>query len=293
MLKIGNSLFKLVKKRANLPVSVYSDGSRFLRLGPGNIILPELELHKSLLNYGFPVAALLEEGEYEGNNYFIEQSVGDEILGIEFMKDTISHGYISDANFYAFLKMCELFARAQIKTKLDTSDYEGFYIGIHMDTIQDELPELADLSIKGYEKLKVNTESMPFVISHGDFNPHNILRGGVIDFGTAHNAPAGYDVVNSIFHTYNFPKDTSYELSRIYEFTPEQILEYLERIDNVYNEFNLPSPSSFKDDFVFAKIVWSTTKISRYPKLQKWRYERYEKVLRKYVNDEPLNYLDS
>jgi hypothetical protein len=281
---IDGTMYQHVKTRDYTPVSIFKHGQEFLRLGPKELINPELELHKKILAYGFPVPAIISEGEHEGNIYYIEASLGETLLGNVFWEDCKQDGQINKEHFASFLKLTEAFAEAQLKTATPERDDESFYIGIHMDLMEKELPELKPDLIRAFEKLRERTKSLPTVLTHGDFNAYNLAEGGVIDFGSIHNAPAGYDVVNNIYHTYGFPKSGDFESMRRYEFTEEQITEYFNSLDRIYTQAGLPKISEFKDDFIFAKAIWGTARMHKAPKLQQWRYTKLKKILGEYLS---------
>lgn len=285
-LKLGDKIYIHVKTRAYTPVSIYKTDTEILRIGPKDLMAPELDLHKKLLSNGFPVPKILAEGEHAGKFYYIEQSLGENLLGDIFWEDCKKDGRISDNHFKSLLELTEKFAEAQLKTVSESRDAESFYIGIHMDLIQEELPELKTDFLKAFEKLKNRTTALPMVLTHGDLNAYNILENGIIDFGNSHYSPAGYDLVGNIHTTHNFPKQGDYETMRRYDFTEIQKDEYFKSMDAIYIKSGLPKLSDFLEDFIFAKTIWSTTRMQRYPKLQKWRYDRLKIILRKYLNDE-------
>ena len=163
------------------------------------------------------------------------------------------------------LHVAEKFAQAQLKTTSEIQDYEDFYLGINMGYILEELPDFKTEISAAFEKMKKHTTPLPTVLTHGDFNAYNLFPGGVIDFGNTHNGPAGYDIVNSIYTTYNFPGTGDYEIIRRYQFTSEQISQYFSSMDTIYTQAGLPKVTDFREDFIWAKSVWSTTRMQRHP----------------------------
>ncbi|MFA7286578.1 MAG: phosphotransferase [Patescibacteria group bacterium] len=287
-IEIGGKSYEHVKTREYTPVAIYKCDGEFLRIAPKEVLTPELTLHKKILSYGFPVPNILAEGELDGMLYYTEQSFGDKLLGDLFWEDCKQGGEISSEHFNFFLNVSEKFALAQLKTAIDDKDDEGFYMGIHVNDIIEELPKLETTVIAAFEKTKERTRALPTVLTHGDLNAHNMFQAGIIDLGSTHTAPAGYDLIGNIYHTYNFPKTGEYESMRRYDFTANQISEYLRVIDAIYTESGLPRLIDFKDDFIFAKSVWSTVRMYRYPKLKKWRQDRFKKILVSYLNGQPL-----
>jgi len=283
---VANKVYKHVKTREYTPVSVYKGGKEFLRIGPRDLIAAELSLHKKLLIFGFPVPDLISEGEFHGQLYYIEQSLGETLLGDLFWEDWKHSGAISNAHFESFLVVSERFALAQLKTSSRNEFVQSFYLGIHVDVIQEELPEIQSEVLSAFDKLNQRTSVFPNVLTHGDFNPYNLFARGIIDFGDTYQAPAGYDVINNIYHTYNFPSPGDFESTRRYTFTQEQIVKYFASMDQIYTSANLPGLSHFQDDFVFAKTIWSVVRMERWPKVQRWRYERFKQILHRYLRDE-------
>lgn len=234
IITINNESFKYVKTRVYTPVSIYRNGGVFLKVGPKGLIQKELRIHKNLLKVGFPVAEIIKEGVAEDNNYYYtEKSLGDNHLGHIFSKDYEKMGVISEKHFTNLLLLTEKFAEAQIKTGEKEHFPEDFYLGVNLNYIIKELPHLKKNILEAFEKVVKKLSVFPFVITHGDFNPHNLLAKGVIDFAETFYAPAGHDLIVNIFHIFLFPKNKDYELVRRYEFSPEQIKQYLAFVDNI------------------------------------------------------------
>lgn len=282
---INGKIFSYVKTRTYAPVSVYRGENEFLRIGPKEVIVKELNLHKKLLKFDFPIPQILSEGERNGQYYYIETSLGDIIFGDIFREDTNKNGSITDENFQKLLILIERFTRAQLKTAENNKIFENFYFGIHVDYLIEELPHLQNKIVAGFEKLKTRISPLPLVITHGDFNPHNFLENGVIDFENIFSAPAGYDIVSNVYHSFLFPKEGDFEIIRRYEFLDDQINDYFSLINFVYTENNLPKLSDFAEDFMFGRMIWSAVRMQRCPKIQAWRYKKFEEILENYLSD--------
>jgi hypothetical protein len=276
--------FTFVKSRHLLPVSVYKGEDSYLRVGPKEILGPELELHRNLLRYGFPVPEIIEHGELNNEFYYLEASLGENHFGEIFREDCMEHGKISDENFSRFLEISKKFAKAQLKTELEPNE-EGFYIGIHVDSILEELPDIKDDIVRAFKKAVQNTRDLPWVLTHGDFNPFNIFTKGVIDFGSSFHAPAGYDIISCMYHTQNFPVAGDYEVNvtRRYDFSEEQVKNYLVEMDRIYADAKAPMPTRFIEDVKICRMIWSAARIHKYPKLQKWRYDRLRNMVGDYL----------
>jgi len=289
ILKIDDESFEFVKTRTYTPISVYKGENTFLRIGTGEELRKELELHKELLKCKFPIAEILKEGTYEGQFFYIEKALGTMPLGSVFTNECKENGKISDNSFLPFLKLSEQFAKAQLLTASKSGNFEkDAYTGFHMDYVVEELPKLKDELIRAFQKMNDTTSIFPVVITHGDCNPYNLFDKGIIDIENNFHAHAGYDLISNIYSTYCFPKNGDYENKRRYEFTSAQIAEYMQRIDKVYTDAGLPKLSVYQDDFMFARIVWATARMQYTPKLQKWRYDLLEKTIANYIEDKPV-----
>ena len=130
---------------------------------------------------------------------------------------------------------------------------------------------------------------MPTVITHGDFNPYNLLEKGIIDFGNNFEGIAGYDTVSNIFQTYFFPNDIGFESQRRYEFTSGQVDRYLDSMNIIFIEYGLPRVSIFLSEFILSRAVWSAVRMQQAPRLQAWRYQNLETLLNGYLAGEDIS----
>ncbi len=287
-IKIGNHIYTYVKERENAPILVYRSDNTFLRIGPRELLEKEKIFHQKLFDLGFPVPQILEEGEKEGQYYFVESSVGSEHFGDIFKEDMQKDGVISDENFTRFLQIAKKFAEAQLK-ETSVINWQTFEGVLHANILFEELPVLREKSIFALKKARERTQELPAVLSHGDFNPYNIFEKGCIDLEHFSTAPAGYDVITNIFHFKMFPRGDAYEHPQKYRFSKEQIDKYFLEIDTIYQSKGLPAISRYKDDFSFCRSIWSTGRMARWPRLQKWRYRLYEELLNSYLQDKDMS----
>lgn len=282
---IQDQTYTHVKTRFYTPFSIYKHQDTFLRIGPPDIVMPELSLHKKLLDFNFPVPEILAQGQQDDQYYYIEKSLGETLLGEAFWVDYQKTSTVSDDNFQKLLSISTRFATSQLKTVNQKISPVDFYIGIHMDYIQAELPHLKDKVLLAFAKATKKLSALPVVFTHGDFNAYNLFATGVIDFGNSFESPFGYDLICAIFHTYSFPKQGDYENTRRSEFTKEQMDQYFSQMDQFFYNNNLPKLSNFINDFIFARSIWSAVRMHDDPKLQSWRYGKFEKVLDCYLSD--------
>lgn len=268
---ISGDTFAFVRGQRGDASAVYKSADAFMRIGNPAKILKDLAIHKSMEDAGFPVAKLIAEGELGDQAYFVEASLGHEHMGELFAHDTETQGSISTERFSDFASLAETYAHAQLST--GTGEISSLKKGILLDDLCEELPEYADKLRARYEIVEENTKGLPNVLTHGDFNPNNLYPKGVIDLEDSFYAPYGYDLISAITHINYFPDSKEYEYFAKYRFTPSQQEEYLNRLDAISIEAELPPVSSFYDDLEFCRAVWLAAKIPHVPKLQKFRYD--------------------
>ena len=270
--------YTYIKERRNrTKIYCADDGKSFLRFGPIVAIDAELKFHKHLIEREYPVPTIIEEGSWEGaGKYFIESSAGFENFGILFRDDFAKHGAISDEMFGDFLSVTRQYIEAQQKSEIAEQDWESVFLGTHFDTLLEERPKQKDLIMNVWERVRTNLADTPFVLCHGDFNAFNILPGGVIDFETTFNGPRGYDLVSAAASIELFPTEGDFELPVFgkYSYTPKQKQTLLAL---------QPESTTHYDTLFLLRSVWSVVGMSRYPKLQTWRYEKFQKLMDEYL----------
>lgn len=282
IIQIHGDTFYLVKRRIHKAMGIYKNNDRYLRMGPKHLINKEIEFQKTLLKKKFPVPDILDEGNIDGMNFFIEKGLGKMRIMDLFMNDYRKQGKISLKNFSTFLALTKKFAKAQLLTS--TKLREEFDRGIDLRPTITDFPKINKSLHKAVRKVKSRVSVFPVVLSHGDLNPANFLQRGIIDFEFSFRGYAGYDLVGNIYHTYMFPASRRYEGWRAYEFTDKQIFGYLETLDSIYNKCDLPKISDYKEDFVLAKMIWSAANMGRWPKVQQWRFKLLKKMTDSYLN---------
>ena len=272
-----SQFFSFIKDRRNgTKIFGADDGKAFLRSGPAEEIAKELRFHKHLIEQGYPVPQILEEGEWtDGEKYYLETSAGDEKYGIIFREEVAKRGVISDETFDDISTIIRRYIDAQQKSEVLDQDWESVFIGTHFDRIIQELPDQEHRVIAVWEKVKTDLATVPFVLCHGDFNAFNILPGGVIDFETTFNGPKGYDVVSAAASIEWFPTEGDFEMIGGYSFTPEQKKHLL--------ELQLESMKHFDALFMLCS-VWAVVGMHKFPKIQAWRYAKFDELMAKYLN---------
>lgn len=279
-IELEGTTFEFVKGQRDGNSAVYKSTDSYLRIGLAAKIHSDLALHKRVESAGFPVARLITEGELNGRSYFVESSVGDKTLSAAFAEETELTGTISKESFYQFLSITDQFARAQLRTQTPDRNFEGFADGVHLDILCQELPEHAEKIQSRFREIQERTTKLPFVISHGDFNPHNLYPRGAIDLEDSYHAPFGHDLIGGIVSIDYFPDSQEFEYFAKYRFSEEQRTQYFTLLDEICDEHNLPRLSDFQSDFEFTRATWLLVRMHKWPKIQKFRYDKFiEKFL--------------
>lgn len=276
---VGENIYELVDIQRDKISAIYKNSSTYLRVGAPEKIKKDLELHKKMLSFGFPVAKILEEGEFKDMHFFIEESLGEKCFGTIFKEEVGRDRKISEETFDKFIGILTEFAEAQIKTATEKKNWTLFEKGTHLDLILQELPQYKEIIRNKFEKIEKNLEILPFVLSHGDFNAHNIYPKGVIDFEDSFMAPLGYDLCTSIFHLDWFPEAKEYEFYRVYDYTSEQKNKLLDMFDDIFTKNGFPKFSDYIKDLAFTRGTWSTVRMHHAPKLQAFRYKLFKSLL--------------
>jgi hypothetical protein len=282
---IEGKVYTFVKNRNHVPVSIYKSSTEYLRIGPKELLLKEIDYQKTLLGFGFPVPEIIKEGAYEDQYYFIEPSLGERHFSQIFKANLSDVNTVSNTDFAVFLALIKKYAEAQLKTvtasKFIPSEVEGM---IKYDVVVNELPNLEKMTTEAMRKAEGRIATLPIALTHGDFNPHNILEAGVIDWERASYAPLGYDLATNISQIFFFPLRGEYEYIGGYTYSREQIDQYWKEMDALYTANGFPKVSEYATDFIFCRTIWSVVRMDRWPNIQRWRYRQYEEVLTEYLN---------
>lgn len=284
---VEGTTYNFIKKRVYQPVAIYGNDKAVLRIGPPDLIEKEIRFQENLIKHDFPVPKILSRGTFEDMSYFTEESFGEKHIGEILSEDFKKNKCVSDQNFGIILALTKRLVEAQLEA-VGENNPESFFLGVHMETILEELPEWKDEIEKCFEKCVAKTKNLSFVLTHGDFNPHNLFERGIIDFGSSFEAPLGYDAISCIFHSLNFPTDLSSEMVRGYQFSGEQVEKYLKAIDEIHKKNGLPPITKYVDDFIFVRTVWSVVVMHKYPFIREWRIRRFGKMMEIYLADQSV-----
>jgi len=272
-ISIGVDTYELVDVQRRDRAAIYKGNQRFLRIGEEAAISADIVRHREMERQGFPVARLLEEGVEGNRRYFIEESLGDTYFSELFVEGSAQTKVVDEKVFRDFLDVVQRFGDAQLKTAQESEGFPELASGIHLEWLCEEFPEDAEKLQKVFEKVKSRLSEYPSVISHGDFNPHNLYPKGVIDLEDSFRGPLGYDLVSALVHIDYFPDTPADGYFARYRFSEAQRKEYLDRIDALAENAGLPKFSDHASDFEFCRAVWLLVRLQKHPNLQKFRYD--------------------
>ncbi len=276
-LSIGSRTYELVRTQRGGVSFVYKGEEGYLRIGVPRIIAKHLNAHNLMEAAGYAVPRILAVGEHEGQLYFIEESMGDTRLGDAFAADCAEKGEISTERFGELLEVVRKYGEAQLRAPKPPGNLRGFKPAIHIRTLSRELPEDAEKIVAQFREITARLSVFPDVLSHGDFNPQNLFARGIIDLEHAFHGPWGYDLVTALVHINQFPDSRDFEYFARYRYSDAQKSQYLATIDTIATKNGLPELSAFLPDFEFCRAVWSSVRMAEHPKLQRWRYDLFQK----------------
>jgi hypothetical protein len=277
-IEIDGRTYELVERhrpRDENDSRIYKGFNTFVRIGPAPVVEANLTAHKRLANAGFPVAHILRDGTVGDERFFIEESLGERILRLEFADEVKAHGEITADSFDSFVGIIRQYLEAQAKLPAPNGSHD-FFERMHVARLCDELPELSSAIEEKAEQHFKAISAFPFVVSHGDLSPNNMLSKGVIDLEDSLSAPFGYDAVSALTTCEWFPEDVEFEFPITpYHFTQSQRAQYLSMCDEVATGNNLPSVSANLDHLDFFRAVWLTEGMAEWPKTKRYRHERF------------------
>jgi hypothetical protein len=276
--------FSFFKTRAFDQGVLYKSENSYLRLGEAQTLQHELDCHKGFEELGFPVSKILDEGDHGESRYYIEEDIGAEPFHEIFHSETKEKGEISQETFENFLRVIKQCTEAQSKhaSLPSEEDVEGYFKTWFFDDVADEVPHLRESFQAAKSKAVQILESFPAVLSHNDFNAYNILPGGIIDFAYGQKMPLGYDWTSLMMHPGFFPNEEGFESRRKYEFSEEQ----KEVLRTVFSDALEEKGFKYEDilpTLLLGRMVWSAAHMGKAPKLQEWRFEKLEAMLKDYL----------
>ena len=233
------------------------DGQFYMRTGEKSEISNEASLTQELYGRGFPVSEVTAVGELkDGSVYFIERSIGKHTLGQVFEQDTKETGHVREENFQKFINVMEKFLDAQSRPEnLQPQNLESLDHIVALERLMKYNPPSTDkleLYNEAYRRIGQRLSELPWGFLQTDLNPKNMLEHGVIDFERTIVGPVGYDVMIALLTKkipYKWPNWDEWE------FTPEQMRDYIQQMDAVSTKYGLPPISEYVNEFLLLRIM--------------------------------------
>lgn len=278
--------FTLVRRRQN-GSAVYANSERtdYLRLGQKQEIERELKVRRDLLANGFPIADCLAEGDLDGKSYWVEASLGKYHFGDLFFQDIREYGSIREETFNDFLVVLKRFRDAQERTiTLNSVNVGALRELVDFNGLSKDSALRLELLAPAWEKMLGIFEKMPSCLTHGDLLPNNVFHLGVIDFEGTQTGVVGYDIVSALTKSFWFPKEEGYEQRRKYWFSKAQIDSFQDALFVYSTQEHRWDLSQFSDELFLLRGLWWTSRNDKWPKIQRWRFERMSELLKIYLN---------
>ena len=276
-LTIEGRVFKLLGEQRG-GSAVYRGDRSFLRIGATRTIQKDLANHREMEQAGYPVPRILFEGSFGNKMYFIEQSIGEKSIKNTFTDEYKESGAVSKESFERLIRIMDLYTRAQRTTS--ASAQSELAAGICLPDALRALPLYAGQIRQRFHEVAARLERFPNVITHGDLSPTNIYPNGVIDLEDSFTGPIGFDIATALMNE-DWDPDGDYEFVATFRFTEAQKQKYIEHFDTLFADLQLPSFSSGFHDFAFCRALWVCVGVDKWPKIQKWRFN---KIVKEYLS---------
>ncbi len=277
-------------------VFVNEDKTLYMRTASVAEIAGEVNITEELYRRGFPVPKVVSNGKLDnGDAYYIEEAIGDEVLGDLFRKETSETEHVSDKSFEMLLDVIKKYCLAQFNPDnyVPHNKEELANMCALANVLRNNPPskEMERAFFEAYEKAAQRTLEIPWVYIQSDLNVFNILPKGVIDFELVGIGPVGYDVFTCIYFGKMWPKKDV-----AYRFTDEQAQRYVDEVDAVAQTYGLPPVSSFADDFLVLKNIWGSGKDKQSeeapesnPEFWRWRVKVRDWCIQQYLKNEKID----
>lgn len=259
--------------------AVYRGPDTYLRIGLATVIEHEITIHRHLLAQGFPVAPLLQTGVQDGQPFFIEAALGDAVWGDIVEAETYEHGAVRESSFADLLALILQWTEAQLQNPASTATHADLAVTVRLADAERLLPRHSLLTRQALALAQQRLAVFPVVHTHGDFHPHNLCLGGVIDLEFVHWSVAGYDTITGLFADDLLPPDLA-----DYRYTAAQLSNARAAIDALFQRYHLPPPSHYLADFRLCRMVRIVQLAERRPlDVQQWIYQQYVTMATAYL----------
>jgi len=278
-IQVNEQLYTLVCGDRFRGRAVYRGPAAYLRIGLPTVIEHELTIHRHLLAQGFPVAPLLQTGVWDGQPFFIEAALGDVVWGDSLEAETHAHGTVHESSFADLLALILRWTEAQLQNPAPATTRANLAATVRLADAERLLPAYTVLTRQVFARAQQRLAVFPTVLTHGDFHPHNLCPGGVIDLEFVHWSVAGYDAITGLFADDLFPPDPA-----DYRYTTAQLTAARTAIDALFQRYHLPPPSHYLADFRLCRMMRIVQLAESRPlDKQQWIYQQYATLAMAYI----------
>lgn len=249
-IQVNEQIYTLVCGDRFTGRAVYRGSDTYLRIGLPAVIEQEIAIHRRLLALGFPVAPLLQTGIGDGQPFFLEAALGDTVWDDKLEAETHVHGTVRDSSFTDLLALILRWTEAQLQNLAPAETQADLAATVRLADVERLLPAYTLLTRQVFERAQQRLAVFPVVLTHGDFHPHNLCPGGVIDVEFVHWSVAGYDAITGLFADALFPPDPA-----DYRYTTAQLANARAAIDALFQRYRLPPPSHYLADFRLCRMM--------------------------------------
>ncbi|MEZ4860261.1 MAG: phosphotransferase [Caldilineaceae bacterium] len=279
ILQINKQTYRLVCGDRCRGRAVYRGPAAYLRIGLPAVIEHEITIHRRLLALGFPVAPLLQTGFQDGQPFFIEAALGDAVWGDSLEAETHAYGTVRESSFAGLLALILRWTEAQLQTLAPAETHADLAATVRLADVERLLPEHILLTRQVFARAQQRLTVFPVVLTHGDFHPHNLCPGGVIDLEFVHWSVAGYDAITGLFADDLLPPDPT-----DYRYTATQLANARTAIDALFQRYHLPPPTHYLADFRLCRMMQIVHLAERRSlDVQQWIYQHYVTMATAYL----------
>jgi hypothetical protein len=305
-IKLGNTIFEVIKPSRLREGMVLKSGNLYARLGPKASTLEEQIHTVSLRDRGFPAPEVIDSGPYgEDWWYFTEKSVGENTFHSIFSDEFQAHDEVSELSYSKYLKVIEQYLQAQVAevSRSNISPHEFVADVIPSNRV---LPNYTffGFDFSPYEQaIKLATERLadaPMGILQYDLNPFNVLEEGVIDFELVGYGPIGYDVLMSTRWAGTWFTNYPSRYPMAYSLSNNQIQKCDELVKGIVTSAGLEDPTHYLEEFLLLKSAWAVSDFDSpepdWPQdkiaFRHFRAKLLDKAVTEYLDGQSISYLN-
>ncbi len=276
------------ERRAMTHVYQSGDQESFLRMGPASVIRANLEQHSRLSKAGIPLPEVTWSGTLATGYAYIERSLGREHYGDIISREQVASRKISDSTFQHLLDLTRALHSSAAKLT-SARDWNSLREVANISNLKRLRPDFSQRLEQAWDKMAATFAALPWVFTHGDFTPFNIFPKGIIDLEDAHYGPLGYDLASLMSTHAWFPDNRQIEFFRLYAYSPSQQKAFFDLAAQLYPGRLTEDVYEIIEAQSMLRGMWACVLTHHLPKLQEFRFELMDRLLRFYVCGRPIS----